>query len=427
MRLTAVAITPATRRQLAASPHAAGAVILPPGITAATLRRGKYPVRFHTAHRAAGHDPRHIAAAFLRTGLPRLVADGPALSAVLSNLVAAPVFPTVAAAIATPHTPQGLTRPATPQFARFNVDAHLRSIPYHPIRHDLAAVTCHFNPQRSAARLRCYEQFARQFPALGLRLYCAEGSPDHRYEILDSWHFPMDPEAHLFAKENLLNLAINRLPDQYERVVWIDSDVLIITPHWAELLAAALDADPVVQGFQSLRYIGPHGEPETSWRDSLGWINARDNAAIAEPQAGYPGLVWAARRDVLAAGGGIYDRVITGGGDVAWCVGVWGDLRPRYSAQWSPALIADVHRWAAGIHPYIPSVGYVPAAGVHLYHGKLAARQYQHRNEILGQVGYDPQLHLEYGPTGTLRWSKAAPAELRNAVRAYIHGRREDE
>jgi hypothetical protein len=78
-------------------------------------------------------------------------------------------------------------------------------------------------------------------------------------------------------------------------------------------------------------------------------------------------------------------------------------------------------------HEHITSVGFAPSRGVHLYHGHLKNRQYASRNEVLRMVQFDPQRHLDYSPNGTLRWSPEAPAELRAAVRAYIHGRREDE
>lgn len=323
-------------------------------------------------------------------------------------------------------TKEQKNQPETRQETSFDIEKHLAEVPYHPLVRSIAAVTCHFNPQRSQSRIRCYETFARQFPRIGMELFTAEGSLDDQWEIPGAWRYDLDPEACLFAKENLLNLAIARLPDRFERVVWIDSDVIILDNDYAGKLSDSLGKHTAVQAFQELRYQGPNGGWETGWRSSIGYINAKHGTAVAEPKEGYPGLVWAMHRDVLTAGGGIYDRVITGGGDVAWCVGMWGDLKPRYASHWSVALTADIHRWAAGMKPHVRSVGYVASRGVHLYHGRLKSRQYVRRNEILGEVGYDPQRDLEYAPNGTLRWSAAAPQALRDAVREYILGRKED-
>jgi len=314
-----------------------------------------------------------------------------------------------------------------PKNDRFDTDKHFSALPYHPIVGNIAAVSCHYNPQRSQSRIRCYEQFARQFPRIGLVMFAAEGSLDDRWEIPGAWRYDIDPEACLFAKENLINLAIARLPDRFDHVVWIDSDVLMLNHDYVDRLSQSLEKSPVVQAFQELRYISRDGGWQTDWRSSIGYINAKNKTSVAEPKEGYPGLAWAARRELLANIGGIYDRVITGGGDVAWCCGMWGDLRPNYTKQWSQALVADVRRWAAAAKPQITGVGYVQARGVHLYHGTLKHRQYSRRNEILGEVGYDPQLHLEYAENGTLRWSAAAPKSLRDGVREYMLGRKEDE
>lgn len=316
------------------------------------------------------------------------------------------------------------------QADRFDVAKHLAAIPYHPIVRNIAAVTCHFNPQRSHARIRCYERFARQFPRIGLELFTAEGSVDDRWEIPGAWRYALDPEACLFCKENLLNLAIARLPERFDRVLWIDSDVILLDHEYADKLSAALDRYDVVQGFAKLQYLGKNGVPETSWRSSLMLMNSRDGTHIADAtnwKACYPGLAWATTRELLTKCGGIYDRVITGGGDNAWAIGVLGDFPRHLANRWSDLLCEDIRQWAAGLTPHVRSVGYIESNGVHLYHGNLNNRQYAKRNEMFREVSFDPQRHLEYAPNGTIRWSQEAPAEFKEFVRAYIHGRKEDE
>ena len=315
---------------------------------------------------------------------------------------------------------------------RFDAAAHLAALPYHSVSRRVAAVTCHFNPHNSEARRRCWAMFAQQFPRVGLELFAAEGSLDGRWELPDIpnvFRFDLDPQACLFAKENLLNLAFARLPDHLDRVLWIDSDVLLLPHDYADRLSDALDRAPVVQGFRDLAYLDQEGRPETGWRPSLAWANERAGTASANHHAGdsYPGLVWAAHRQTLVDAGGLYDRAITGGGDVAWSTACYGDETVPYMRYWSDRLIASVQRYRERAHPCIPRVGCVDAKGVHLYHGKLRSRQYAKRNQILTEVGFDPDLHLDYAPNGTLRWSREAPGVLRMAVRDYMHGRREDE
>lgn len=310
----------------------------------------------------------------------------------------------------------------------FDVEKHFAAFPYHPVVRNIAAVTCHFNPQRSRSRIRCYETFVRQFPKIGLDLFTAEGSVDGRWEIPGAWRYEIESE--MFCKENLLNLAIARLPDQYDRVLWIDSDVLMLDSDYADKLSESLDRHTVVQAFAKLKYLRVDGTSETTWRSSLMLMNSQHNTHIADAtnwKSCYPGLAWATTRELLTACGGIYDRVITGGGDNAWAIGVIGDFPKHLADRWSDELGADIKRWGAKLMPLVKSVGHVETNGVHLYHGKLTSRMYAARNEIFREVNFDPQRHLEYGPGGTLRWSAAAPPRLVQFVRDYIHGRKEDE
>jgi hypothetical protein len=153
----------------------------------------------------------------------------------------------------------------------------------------------------------------------------------------------------------------------------------------------------------------------------------RHTADFVTFQQAYPGLAWATSRSFLQSIGGIYDRVITGGGDNAWVMSVYGDYPQHRTSVWSNALTAGVKRYGGRVSPLVESVGYVPSRGIHLYHGKLTSRQYRRRNDILGQINFDPDRHLEYAPNGTLRWSSEAPPKLKRAVRDYMHGRKEDE
>ena len=295
----------------------------------------------------------------------------------------------------------------------FDVERHLARYPYHAVVRNVAAVTCHFNPHRSRARRRCYQTFARQFPAIGLELFVAEGSGDDRWEVPEDGRvhrFRIAAPTCLFAKENLLNLAIERLPDRFESVLWIDADVLMLPHDFADLLSEALDRHAVVQGFRRLVYLNGDGTPQMNWRHSVAARNLADGSRSADPRQAFPGLAWAARRELLARIGGLYDRVIMGGGDVAWAAAVYGDTRTPYLRRWSAPLLRDALRYVQQVAPLVPSVGCVEADGVHLFHGTIRARRYAWRDSVLRQFDYDPRTHLEYAPNGTLRWTRAGAA-----------------
>jgi len=211
------------------------------------------------------------------------------------------------------------------------------------------------------------------------------------------------------------------------RVENLTGEPLAVLRDYVDRLTEALDKHRVVQAFSQLQYLGPRGEPHTGWRSGVGYRNAMLGTRDANPTQGYPGLAWAADRELLAQVGGLYDRCITGGGDVAWSAAVYGDRAIPYARNWSEPLARDVDRYVRRVAPLVPSVGYVPVRGAHLYHGNLSNRQYVTRNAALGEERYCPRIDVSYRPNGTLCWSVYASQRLRARVREYIHGRKEDE
>jgi hypothetical protein len=156
--------------------------------------------------------------------------------------------------------------------------------------------------------------------------------------------------------------------------------------------------------------------------------NEEQGKRRGHPARAYPGGAWCAPRQLLAEVGGLYDRHVTGAGDVAWSTAVYGDAPSAELAEYlPPRLVADIERYGRQVSSRVKSIGFVHSRVVHLYHGRRSNRQYTDRHRSLVEAQYDPDRHVEYAPNGTLRWSPSAPATLRRAVRDYMFGRKEDD
>jgi hypothetical protein len=320
--------------------------------------------------------------------------------------------------------------PAAPptRIPRFNLDQHLATVPYHATTDHIAAVTCYFNPHGTRARRQCYADFSRQFPKIGLPLFTVEGTRDGWHETPAQYRYDMDPGACLFAKENLLNLAFARLPDRYDTILWLDCDLIPTAPDYRDRLTDSLGRHTVVQGFQYLAYLDRDGNAETGWRCGVAARNEELNASHGHPSKAYPGGAWAASRELLASVGGLYDRCVTGAGDVAWSTAVYGDADAvEMRTYWSPLLVDAVVDYCRRVSPLVSSVGYVSSRALHLYHGSRSNRNYTERHQVQVVCGYDPARHVEYAPNGTLRWAPSAPAMLRAAIPRYFRDRKEDD
>jgi predicted Zn-ribbon and HTH transcriptional regulator len=293
----------------------------------------------------------------------------------------------------------------------------------------LAFVTSFFNPHCSLNRVKIFPQFAASLARCGVPLFCIEGLfPGSASQVDSDWEVKIDAEAVFWHKEPLLQLAIDWLSDEYDAVCWIDSDVILYADDIGDRILDSLSRHAVVQPWSEIQYLGPQGNPISQWQRSMAFANRCEPLPNADPRHSFPGMAWACSRELLSRVGGMYTRCITGGGDVAWAAAAWNDADIVRSHAWSAALQADVINWGTTLTTATRGrVGFVDSRASHLYHGRLAHRQYAERNAIFKEVNFDPQAHLERAPNGTLRWSRFAPVELREWIARYMHSRREDE
>jgi hypothetical protein len=107
--------------------------------------------------------------------------------------------------------------------------------------HDLAAVTCHFNPCHYRSRLRNYWSFRRAFaysdvPLLTVELAFGE-EPFELPAARDVLHVRGGDV--LWQKERLLQIGAERLVDQgCEGIALLDADIVFETDDWAAVWTA---------------------------------------------------------------------------------------------------------------------------------------------------------------------------------------------
>lgn len=101
----------------------------------------------------------------------------------------------------------------------------------------LAVVTVIFNPIKYRSRYELYHKFDEHMSRSGVTLLTVEcifdcsldlGLPIQKFEITrekDRRHLRIVAPSVLWLKENLINIAMKRLPDFIEYVAWLDADI----------------------------------------------------------------------------------------------------------------------------------------------------------------------------------------------------------
>lgn len=309
-------------------------------------------------------------------------------------------------------------------------------------------VAAYFNPANYATKLRNLEAFAKRIRGQGLRLLIVElrfpdsESPSVPCEFADKI-LRLRSDAVLWQKERLLNLGIAALPEDCDKVVWLDADILFENQGWVEQTSRLLDEYKIAQPYQIAYWLPPGGE--TQWQNNAPYVAklpSMPGVAYAMREAGehamnllfrpdwvHPGFAWAARRDVVAEHG-LYDKFILGGGDFVTMLAMYSDARslenPHVAVCLSPHQVDDLAAWTDRFHSSVAGdVAYTAGAVFHLWHGNLSDRQYIERYGTLREFAFDPENDIAVDGGGCWQWASDKPA-LQSQVKAYFSNRKED-
>ena len=300
---------------------------------------------------------------------------------------------------------------------------------------DVALVTSYFNSHNYASKRRGFELFKHSMDRSGVPLFigeCAFG--EEEFELAPSSSvFQFRCRDLMWQKERLLNLTIDRVPDRYTKIVWVDADVLFTNPRWIVEASECLDHVPVIQPFSHAVRLRPR---ETSYYGGGQRFRGFCFTRSALPPVsrlryhvhGHTGLAWAADRQLLSDLG-LYDAAIGGSADHLMAHAFCGDfgsgcLQAVFGGP--SGYLEHFRSWAEAAWGRVQGrLGHVGGAALHLWHGETVNRGYLRRYRQLTRRGYDPAVHLDGEPGGLWAWSDEG-AFLSEWASRYFRDRRED-
>jgi hypothetical protein len=231
----------------------------------------------------------------------------------------------------------------------------------------------------------------------------------------------------LWHKENLINLAVQRLPEDWEYVAWLDADIEFLNKEWARETVEELQTYDVVQVFSHCNDLGPQLETlQIHTGFAYQYVNGEEWRASGYTRFFHPGFGVACTRRAWNAFGGLPDFSILGSGDHHFMLSLIGKvdrsldhgLHPNYIQRW----LQFQNRCERLIRH---NLGFVHGTILHHYHGCKSQRQYLSRWKILSTNQYDPQEDIKYDSQGVLQLEDTKP-RLRDQLRIYFRKRNED-
>jgi hypothetical protein len=296
----------------------------------------------------------------------------------------------------------------------------------------LYLIVTYFNftdSKKNKERIKVFLEEAVKYP--NVELILSEGIfsdveplPDFSSSIYK--HLKYNYTSKIWIKENLINLAISTLPEDWEFVSWIDKDISFENKDWAEKTIKLLGEKGIIQPWSSCIFLDAEGEPDVKAHeyfknikfnrgllaDGIGSYCGRKHKGLD----GHPGQCWAINKKTYLKIGKLMDICIVGGGDGA----IYTALNNNFNTK-----LYDVY--GCEIYDYILNfmgveLGYLDEKITHSYHGDISDRQYTDRLKILSQYGFNPRTDIGYTQEGLIYLENK---ELENSILDYFYSRNE--
>lgn len=286
------------------------------------------------------------------------------------------------------------------------------------------------NPVGFKSRYELYRKFEQHVSTQPIKLITVElALRDRSFEITDPGN-PFDIQVRgtdeLWHKENLINIALARLPHNAKYVAWVDADIEFYRKDWAAATIHALQHHQVVQLWESAIDLGPAGEAMQT-HTSFGSMYAKGAPNQSNSYTyWHPGFAWAARREALDNLGGLVEQCILGAGDHHMALAFVGGVERSFPPSIPEAYKHALHAWQDRAEHFIRrDLGFVPGTILHNWHGRKAKRKYNERWSILIKHAFDPIHDIKRNMQGVLHLTHNK-IDLRDDIRRYFRQRNED-
>jgi hypothetical protein len=295
-------------------------------------------------------------------------------------------------------------------------------------------ITTFYNPGNYKNKEDNYHIFRTNTKQQGLRLLTVECALKNKpFQLKNSDAdilIQVCSDSVLWHKETLLNIALDKLPADCDKIVWLDADILFLNNNWIKETEKLLEEYIIVKPFKNALRIS---EKDSNNIIKTGNINLekinsehKEYRLYSNDIEGYVNYVsvfaWAARRQIFNDLG-FYNKMIIGGGDSIMTTAFMGQEPIIHNLP--ETLKKDIEVWSKKIFARTKnSIAFIEGSVVHLFHGSAKNRKYITRYNILEKYAFDPTTDLKLNSDRCLEWS-SNKKELHKYLNKYFYSRNE--
>ena len=292
----------------------------------------------------------------------------------------------------------------------------------------LYVIIVHFDYSKEGRRKQFVLEFLNRYKNLpGIRIVILEAA------IGDLFHLPDKLEGvfihhkfkikHFFQiKENLVNVAISKLPSDWQYVSMIDPDLTFLNPNWVEDTITELKRSDFIQLFQTCVFMGPNSEALDNFK-SVGFLHqiSTEKVKYEIPFVGHPGFAHAMTKWAYEKMNGFWDEDILGGCDTVTIYSLIQNVNIYLpflkGVGVAEEFIKQIKNYQLKALANKIKFSYINGTILHSWHGSFADRGYSIRYNIFEKHGYNPKTDIVRDKNGIIGLTKEGErmhADLRN-------------
>jgi hypothetical protein len=301
----------------------------------------------------------------------------------------------------------------------------------------LYVITPIFNPASYKSRTNLYFQFAEHMRKSNVTLItieCVYGNSSE-FSVTNSNntnHIQLRTNHPLWHKENLINIAIRRLPSTWKYVLWLDADIEFLESDWPLRVIEAFQKYDIIQVFKYAQNLDPQGEIKEhlfafTYAIAEDLIINKKYYSSFYPHAGYG---WGMTKRAYDQANGLIEIGILGGGDSMMAISLIGRHSEGFiapSRQFHKNFVKELKEWQERVKIFRDEkkIGYADCVIKHHFHGKMGDRKYVNREKILINSKYDPSKDLYTDDNGLLQ-VRDTKQKMIDQIFEYFKSRNED-
>lgn len=304
-------------------------------------------------------------------------------------------------------------------------------------------LTTFFNPAKYKNKAENYRIFRENSKRQGLRLLCVElAFNNDEFELTENDAdilIQVRSNSVMWQKERLLNIGLKNLPENCDKVTWLDCDIIFKNDNWIKETCELLGKYTIVQPYSFVAKLKKGLDKEDARNFPFGFDDGNFSHGIAHSIGcsretiidsqnfsiiGNVGYAWAARREFLDACG-FYDKSIMGANDTILAYALYGKKYDKLLRLYPGKLLKDVEDYIKKVFSFVRGdCYYLNDIILHVWHGDYMNRGYKTREGVFERYDFDPYEDIKLNEDECWEWA-SDKKKIHDEAKNYFFERKE--